>query len=268
VTVELVPASHFDDDALAALFTAVYAGYWHPIAIDAAALRRMVSTYDLDLEAGVVAVEGGSPVGLGVVAVRGPEAWIGGMGVVPERRGAGLGERITRRLVEGARERAAARVRLEVLEQNAVALGIYRRIGFAPHRDVAVWLLDRPPDAGMAEDADVEETLAELAAELAHVPWQRNPATVANMRALGAPLVAVRTAGGRAVLSTTGAASSLLLLRAETAADAGALLRAPFDRGATSLLWLNGPVEGVAADALQACGATALGRQHELALEL
>ena len=116
MTVTLAPASALDDERLAALFTAVYAGYWHPIEIDAVSLRRMISTYDLDLDASVVARDGDAPVGIAMLARRGAEGWVGGMGVLPERRGEGLGEALTRRLLEAARERGVTRVRLEVLE--------------------------------------------------------------------------------------------------------------------------------------------------------
>jgi ribosomal protein S18 acetylase RimI-like enzyme len=268
MTVELVPASGLEEAELASLFTAVYAGYWHPIEIDTAGLRRMVATYDLDLDASLVARDGDVPVGIAVVARRDAEAWVGGMGVVPERRGAGLGEVLTRRLLENARERGATRVRLEVLEQNAPAIAIYRRLGFTEHAEVAVWRLDEPPAGGTATDTDVAEALERLAGEIGDVPWQRNSATVANMRALGSTLAAVRTTGGCAVYTTSDAGASLLQLTAATGRDAAALLRAPFERGATSLLWLNGPVHGVAGGALVDAGAVALARQHELVLAL
>jgi ribosomal protein S18 acetylase RimI-like enzyme len=265
---ELAPAGHLDEDALAALFTAVYEGYWHPIEIDGAALRRMTATYDLDADASVVALDGGVPIGLAMLAVRADRGWIGGMGVVPERRGAGIGEQLTRRLVENARDRGVRRVTLEVLEQNAPAIAIYRRVGFAELGDVAVWSIAAPPDGGEATDADFAETLADLAARLPNVPWQRNPGTVANMRALGSQLVAVRTDRGRAVYAMTDVHASLLQLDAPTRDEAAALLRAPFARGAGSLFWLNGPSDGVAAAVLRDAGATPLALQHELQLEL
>jgi hypothetical protein len=88
------------------------------------------------------------------------------------------------------------------------------------------------------------------------------------MRALGSTLAAARTAGGSAAWALADAQASLLQLEAATAADAAALIRAPFAGGAASLLWLNGPVDGVAADALCGAGATEAARQHELTLEL
>ena len=268
MALDLVPAKSLDDEAIARLFTAVYAGYWHPIEIDAAGLRRMVATYDLDLAASVVAVDGALAVGLAMLAIRGDHGWLGGMGVLPERRGKGIGELLTTRVLEGARQRAVAHVRLEVLEQNAPAIAIYRRLGFVDVGDVVVWRLEHGPPGDDAADADLDAALASLAAAEEAAPWQRSPATVANMRGLGSQLTAVRAGAGRAVYATTSAHASLLQLDATTEEDAAALLRAPFARGASSLLWLNGPAEGVAADVLRGAGAAPLALQHELTLAL
>ncbi len=266
--VTLEPATTLDDDALAALFTAVYAGYWHPIEIDGAALRRMVASYDLDLQASAVALDGAAPAGLAMLAIRGELAWVGGMGVLPDRRREGTGELLTRHLVATARDRGVRRVRLEVLEQNTAARALYRRIGFAPFRDVAVWRLASPPAARAAVDADLDDALGVLTHAEADAPWQRSPATVARLRALGSPLRAAVSGTGRAVWARAGDSASLLLLDAADPIEAAALVAHPFAHGATSLLWLNGPVDGVAADALREAGATPIGRQHELVLDL
>jgi GNAT superfamily N-acetyltransferase len=268
MTLELVPAKSLEDDTIAELFTAVYAGYWHPIEVDAAALRRMIATYDLDLETSVVAMDGEQAVGLAMLAVRGERGWVGGMGVLPERRGEGIGALLTRRLLDGGRERGVTRVRLEVLEQNEPAIGIYRRLGFVDSGDVAVWRLKTHAAGAKAADADLDETLESLAVVKADVPWQRNPATVANMRALGSQLTAVSAGAGRAVYAVTDVHASMLQLDAATEEVAAALLVAPIDRGASALLWLNGPVDGVAADALRHLGAAPLALQHELTLDI
>lgn len=264
MTIALEPASTLDDERLAALFTAVYAGYWHPIEVDATALRRMVTTYDIDLAASVVAVDDSLPVAVGMLAVRGTGGWVGGMGVIPERRGAGVGTAVTARLLAGARERALRRVRLEVLEQNASAITVYRKLGFLDVRDLVVWHLERAPDAEPADDADVNGALAELAVVDADAPWQRGPATTARLAELRTELFAARAGGGCAVFSVNEAHAAVQLLAAPTIASAASLLREPFARGAESVLWLNGPIDGVAADAMRAAGATSLAVQHEL----
>jgi ribosomal protein S18 acetylase RimI-like enzyme len=268
MTVTLEPASILDDERLAALFTAVYAGYWHPIEIDAAGLRHMVETHDLDLDASVAALDAGVPVAVAMLAIRGTEGWIGGMGVLPERRGAGVGTQVTAQLLANARDRRLRRIRLEVLEQNAPAISIYRRLGFADLGDVGVWALTVPPDAEPAQEAALDETLETLASTSSDAPWQRGAATIARMHETGGTLAAVRAAGGAAVFSVNGEQAVLLEISAPDVRSARGLLRAPFERGASSLLFVNGPVTGVMADVLDAAGATRLALQHELAIEL
>lgn len=269
--VELVPAATLGSEELAALFTAVYAGYWHPIALDADAFERMVATNDLDLAASRVAMTGGRAIGVAVLGVRDRTGWVGGMGVLPERRGEGLGARLTAALLDAAVGRSVETVRLEVLEQNAPAIAIYRRLGFEPLRDVVVWQLGAAPaaaDASAVEDFVLDEALERLAAAELDAAWQRAPGTIRNMRAAGASLAAVRLGPGVAVFATGNGHASLLELTAPDTPTAAALLAAPFARGATGLLWLNGLEEGVVATALRDAGAVALARQHELVLRL
>ena len=264
MSIVLEPASAFDDERLAALFTAVYAGYWHPIEIDGAALRRMVATHDIDLDASVVGLDGNEGIAAGMLAVRRDRGWLGGMGVVPERRGAGVGTAVTQRLLERARDHGLDRVRLEVLQQNAAAIAVYRKLGFLDRPDVVVWQLADAPDGDRAEDVDLDEALQELATAGGEAPWQRNAATLSRMRESGAELRGVRAEHGVAVFSTTSAHAALHELVASTVESARALLRAPFERGAASLLFLNGPSAGIAADALRTARATELAVQHEL----
>ena len=47
--VGLKPADALDGEALAALFTAGYEGYWFPITVIAAAFALMTETMDVDL---------------------------------------------------------------------------------------------------------------------------------------------------------------------------------------------------------------------------
>ena len=169
-------------------------------------------------------------------------------------------------MLDVAADAGCTRTRLEVLEQNAPASTIYRRLGFAPLRDVAVWSLAEPPAAEAAHHADLDDALAALDEAALDEPWQRCVPTVRRMREAGAPLVAYRLRGDVAVCALADGRASLLSISAD-AGTAPALLRAPFTDGAAAVLWLNGEVDGPVADALVAAGAAQLGRQHELALD-
>ena len=54
-----------------------------------------------------------------------------GMGLLPEYRGRGIGERLIRAAIEAAREAAFERIELSVYARNARAAALYRRVGFA-----------------------------------------------------------------------------------------------------------------------------------------
>lgn len=53
-----------------------------------------------------------------------------GMGLLPDRRGRGLGRELMRRTIEAARAFGLARVELTVRDDNAPAKALYRELGF------------------------------------------------------------------------------------------------------------------------------------------
>ena len=67
----------------------------------------MQEKFDFDLDASLIAYRDGDPVGLANLAVRGQDAWIGGVGVVASARRAGVGETLMR-AVQRRRGRAAS----------------------------------------------------------------------------------------------------------------------------------------------------------------
>lgn len=75
-------------------------------------------------------VEHGQPIGYGVVSVALDEAHILNVCVAPGQQGRGLGRKLLRALVEGARARGAERVFLEVRPSNPHAIALYHSEGF------------------------------------------------------------------------------------------------------------------------------------------
>jgi ribosomal protein S18 acetylase RimI-like enzyme len=259
--VELQPASALSDAELAALFTASYEGYLVPFAVDAAALRSLTETCDLDRAASVVALRDGERVGLANLALRGRDAWVAGVGVVPAERRRGTGRRLMQALHENARSRGAERVWLEVIVGNTGAIALYEQLGYGRVRDLEVWSL-----AGGAGDA------SEVGADEAHAwirrhridrdPWQRSDATLARTGDLrgftvGGAAAVVRVVGGRvSVLQVAGDEGPLrdLLLGIRSLGDVVGVV--------------NLPAGDPAAAALAALGGTVAVRQHEMVLEL
>lgn len=259
MSVELRPASALSLAELADLFNRAYEGYVIPFRLDESIVRFMVDTYDLDLDASRIAFAGDDAVGLGNLGLRGEDAWIGGVGVVPSARRQGMGEMLMRALHDQARERAVRNVWLEVIDRNEGAYELYVKLGYRVVREVEVWSLDPAPDGGLARQvpaADAQARVREL--RDGREPWQRADGTLDNLD----DLRGLVTDDGAAVFRGTGAVQ-LLQIAGGSAED---LLRTLRGVGAVSVL--NLPVGDPAADALRALGATPVVRQREMVIEL
>ncbi len=142
----LVPARSLPVSALTALFNAGYTGYLIPLAFDEPALRRHLTDNDIDLDVSRVATDP-DPAAFALIGRRGREAWVGGMGTVPERRRRGIGRRTLMAALDAAAGAGAATARLEVLEGNETAIALYENLGFTTTRRVIVAALNEldPP---------------------------------------------------------------------------------------------------------------------------
>ena len=259
--VELQPASDLSDEELAALFTASYEGYLVPFAVDVAALRTLIETCDLDRAASVVAVRDGERVGLANLALRGADAWVAGVGVVPAERRRGTGRRLMEALHENARSRGVERVWLEVIVGNAGAIALYERLGYTKVRDLEVWSL--PGEAGDVNEVGAAEAQGWIREHrTGREPWQRSDATLAKL----ADLRGVTVEGAAAVVRVSGGRVSVLQI-AGTEEPLRELLG-----GVRSLADVVGVVNLPAGDptaaALSMLGGTVAVRQHEMLLEL
>ena len=259
---DAVPASGFSAGELAALFTAGYEGYYVPLAVDEAAFSFMANAWDYDLEASRVAVGEDGPVGLCVLARRGEDGWIGGVGVSTRARRGGVGEQLMLAVLDEARAAGLRRVWLEVLVQNEPAIRLYEKLGFAAVRELEVWSLAGAP--GPALETPVEEAHAWIREHRAErEPWQRADGTIAHL----GDLVGLATEGGAAVLRVSGGRASILQLAAETEEATETLVAAA--RGlADSVSWLNVPAGGQASAVLERLGGHVDARQFERVLEL
>ena len=259
---ELQPASDLSDEELAALFTASYEGYLVPFAVDAAAVRSLTETCDLDRAASVIAVRGGERVGLANLGLRGSDAWVGGVGVVPAERRRGTGRRLMQALHENARSRGVERVWLEVIVENGGAIALYEQLGYAHVRELEVWSLAGAP-GGEANETDAAEAHAWIREHrVEREPWQRDDASLA--RATDARGLVV--AGAAAVVRVAGGRVSVVQIAGEEA-PLRQLLEGVRRLGDTVSV-LNLPAGNPASTALAALGGTADVRQHEMVLQL
>jgi ribosomal protein S18 acetylase RimI-like enzyme len=180
VSIDLRPASSLPAGELAALFTRAYEGYFVPLQLDEAALAFMVRTFDLDLDAGLVAFDGEEPVGLVNLGVRGERGWIGGLGVVPAARRKGVGRTLMDAVHERARSLGVHEVTLEVIEANDAAFRLYDELGYDMVRWLEIGSLE--PDSGeMPAEGDWHAAHERIrAARSTREPWQRDDETLAH----------------------------------------------------------------------------------------
>lgn len=247
MSLELLPACRFSLAELAALFTAGYEGYVLPVHVDEEALRVMVEMWDIDLARARVAMRGGVAVGLALIAVRGSEAWVGGVGVVPSERSTGVGRALMEELVA----QAPGPVTLEVIEENVPALRLYESLGFEHVRRLEVWSYD-----GAASAPAVREVEARPLGQ-SGLPWQRADESVPE------ECERFEVDGGAILVRVRGPRVNVVQLAARDAEVARALLVAARARGG-ELHYVNVPEGDPASDALRALGATLDLRQLEL----
>ena len=255
MSVELRSGSSLPTKERAELFTAAYEGYVMPFNIDEAALEWMQEKFDFDLDASRIAYRDGEPVGLANLAVRGGEAWIGGVGVVASARRTGVGEALMRAVHEEARARGVERVWLEVIDSNVGARALYEKLGYAQVQDVEVWTLPGAEGDHTGREVSAAEAKAQLPER--HEPWQRADGTLAHyddVRGLvtdsGAMLFCVRSS---AQLQQYAGEPEPLLRSLRTFGD---------------VYVLNLPTDDPAADVFRELGGSIVVRQHEMLLEL
>jgi GNAT superfamily N-acetyltransferase len=176
------PASELTLAKLADLFTAGFAGYVIAMRMTAAGLADRVCSEDIHLVSSRVVLRGTEPVGLGLVSRRGRQSRLAAMGVIPEARSRGAGRVLLSELLEEARARRDARMRLEVFEANAQARALYERSGFRLTTRLVGYELQQPRAA--VEDlreVDPTEFARQLGKEdVGALPWQLEPATLST----------------------------------------------------------------------------------------
>jgi ribosomal protein S18 acetylase RimI-like enzyme len=261
MSIELRPARSLPVAELAALFTRTYEDYFVPMQVDEATLEFLVRTFDLDLDAGLVAFAGGDPVGLVNLGVRGDRGWIGGLGVVPEARRQGLGRALMEAVHEQACSRGIEEISLEVIEANEPAFRLYEDLGYEGLRWLEIGSLEAAPGEEPAEEdwRDVHERIR--SARRTREPWQRDDATLLHYD----DLRGLTTETGAAVFRVAAESRVVLMQFAGDEQAARHVLAALRTLGSVSLL--NIPEDDPAATALRDMGTVAL-RQREMVLTL
>jgi hypothetical protein len=216
------------------------------------------------------------PAAFTLVGHRRNAAWIGGMGTVPEERRSGLGEQALVAAINAAATAHCTEIGLEVLEDNAPAISLYRKLGFRQVRDLAVWSFTLPAgrEASVTTDAVAIDEAAEWIArnQLSPQPWQHDRESVNALRDRGVPLsgLAVRRRErwvGAAVIRGGRDAPSIVQIAAlDDDAAADIVLTAGRDTG--QLRVANVPTDEPASRALGRLGAERQVVQYEMLLKV
>lgn len=272
----LVSAHSLDPEELVRVFNLGFSDYLVPMQMDEAALAGHIAHNDIDLECSQVALDV-EPVGFALVARRGTEAWIGGMGTSPAYRRIGLGARTLTAAIDAAADAGVDTVWLEVLDGNAPAIALYERLGFECVRHLEVWSL--APGGGREPIKPVEHRGLDVDAAHAWIaghragrePWQRADASIVRMRERGTPLtgVAVRRGGGiagAAICMPGDATVRVLQIAAVDQAAARDLVVAA--AGELTLRLANVPSDDVFSGVLRRLGASLTVAQHEMRLSV
>ncbi len=126
VAVTLQPAGAADAAVIAALHERCLGEAWQAASV--ARLLALPGAFALIAAAPPPA----GPVGFILCVPSPPDIDVAAIGVLPDRRRAGLGGRLLDAAVAMARAGGAASLMLEVADDNAAALALYHRRGFVP----------------------------------------------------------------------------------------------------------------------------------------
>ncbi len=258
------------DHERADAFNLVYTDYFVPVTLTEQGAQSHVEAGDIALAASPLWLDDtGEVVALAALAVRGTRGWVGGFGVAPAYRGHGVSHGLIGALLDRARRIGVRDVALEVLVQNAPAMRVYLRAGFAHHRDLRTFRWAHPIVAG--EVLDIHPAIpASLLPHRARIgaspPWQREPASVAKMPGLAGLACGASDAPQAFLLSRAfDDAITIVDIAAPNAETTIRLVHALARRSAgCPMRLMNEPAESPVCAALESLGWEEIIRQHEL----
>jgi ribosomal protein S18 acetylase RimI-like enzyme len=155
-TIDLIPAKSFTVEELTEAYNHTRVDYLVPMPMNAKKLREYIETYDIDLNASAVAIDGHEVLGLAMLGIRDRRAWITRLGVIRSNRRRGTGTALVNHLITQARDRELDYIIIEVIKNNDPAHNLFSKSGFVPTRDLLVLRRPPGPPAGQPVDADME----------------------------------------------------------------------------------------------------------------
>lgn len=247
----------------AAALNRVFQNYLVPMNFSAEQLELHMTYNDVVADASPLWFDDeGNVLAAALLAIRGKRGWIGGFGIAPEYREQGFAKQLLAHMISTARERDLESVALEVLQDNAPAIALYRAGGFETVRELHSFeavLQDAAMPDGYAWTAP--ESVIEKPDSVRQC-WQREPASLRN----GAVSTAVSNeAGSYAAYRFNAHVAQVLKVHTGAPDDLTALSRAvaaslPFQR----VLILNEPSDSATARHATSAGWRRPFKQYEM----
>jgi len=228
MSLEINSMLDYDMETSAAVLNRGFEGYFVKLEFSPTSLANMVAQDGIRIADSRIVRRGDRNVAIALIARRGWSSRLAGMAVTPEARGTGIGGRLTAVLLEESRARGERRMELEVIVENATAVRLYERNGFATIRRLVSFALSPTGDAGREahragggaveaggksrgaglEEVDVLEVARRVTRYgLPDLPWQVSGETVAH---LGPPHRAHRLDAAYAVVTDPTAATVMI----------------------------------------------------------
>jgi GNAT superfamily N-acetyltransferase len=177
MSIEIIPACDVLLADQARIFTQAFAGYvGGSFEMDAASLARFLFHQGADLSHSYFVGTDAGLTGFAYVNRTGNISRVGGMGVVPAARRAGVARRLLAHLLEEAQTRGDQAMMLEVIEQNPAAHRLYVQQGFRETGHLLSW---RRKAGGPANESTepleeislIRATQIPSALEYPELPW-------------------------------------------------------------------------------------------------
>ena len=141
--------------ALHSAMLAAFSDYIVPLQPDADTFKAALSSRGFDPEASFVAVDDDEVIGFWNVATRNTKRYLIGSGTLIGHRGLGVASRLGMAAISAAENAGIESFWLEVIEGNAGAERLYRKLGFDVTRKLECYRLDHPsPDRSSCELSD------------------------------------------------------------------------------------------------------------------
>lgn len=198
---ELKSMVDYDLSEIAEIINRGFSDYFVKIEVNVTGLLHMVAQDSLSMDDSRVVVRDGEKVAVALIARRGWSSRLAAMAVVPEARGERVGTWLTERLLAESEERGERRMELEVIEENAPGVRLYKKSGFRVLRRLVSFELSGSPEETEEEleDADIREVARMVTAHgLGNLPWQVSGESLACM---GPPDRAFKLGGAYAAIS-------------------------------------------------------------------